>query len=669
MRPGVQEDPLRAHELRAAELLRKCQPVVALAELEAALCLCEKRGLESASGVRHRWQQLAASALSWSLDFLADAGLAQPQPGPGRRSIETLDQALEMLCLCEMLTRREVAETFSAGAAPTRLFLRAIGQAGLGAYYYLRQKPRAAVRFLQQAASGHARWAHPAVLLNLSAAHASLREANEALEALNKATLALRSAAGRLCGDNLQEVDQAAKAARAAVSAVLGPPQLERSQAYGDGGASLYTPSTYGGLHDPELDAASVLAGAGPATSLQAGKHTATPRMNSVEAAVTHTLLVAKVLLWPWPEFREEEAVASGALSTDADSKVALGQPDAEGGLPQRLRKLSAPGIARHASQLAQAWSLWGKPMPALDVPGGGLVLRECLLLAFLQAAAALSQCCPESSHSAWLLPPLREGLALAVVLFGPKHPLSLKLINSCQKVQRPQTNVSRPPTKTRSSPSPTPGPLNSSRRTPSAQSGGSGWPRGSLPKGEGRAVSPGAASSMSATSVRTGRSQSPGAYRPEGSLRISARPRQAGEALRYQNSPSPSLRQLSRPVAPGTKRPQRPASTGGAPPCAGGGLGVRLRARALGSLDSSRTTTPRLRSKSPGGPKDSRGFLRQGDSRQEHASRRGPRAVGPSSAPATPLGSRYGRCAGNEENDFDFDGPFDSYTRGTYGR
>ena len=47
--------------------------------------------------------------------------------------------------------RRCIKETFGAQAMPVRLFLRALSHVGLGHYYQLRNKPRAAVRFLEQA--------------------------------------------------------------------------------------------------------------------------------------------------------------------------------------------------------------------------------------------------------------------------------------------------------------------------------------------------------------------------------------------------------------------------------------------------------------------------------------------------------------------------------------
>jgi len=481
-------EAVRAHEYRAVAMLQQRQPVAALAELEAALCLCEKRGLESVQEIRRRWQTLTASAVAWSLDFLADAGLQAAQaaerrvPGAsvGSSSLAASDQALEMLCLAEMLTRQEVAENFGAHAMPSRLFLRALAHAGLGTYYQLRNKPRAAANFLEQAANGHARWVHPAVLLNLSAAHALLKQPGQALGVLGQAALAIRSATGRLCGEGLDEVDAAATAARAAVAAVLGPESLdedtdghavtamleldpfghgidigEDSQRHGrvTPGDLLETPqdtrSSFGGGGIP-LRKVPPSSGGVKALRRGLGAHGLISKADTphgqdivqyeVEAAVARTLLVAKVLLWPWPEFREQEAVASGALAASNQSQSTVqGASEEKSSLRAHLSKLASPGIAQHATKLKKVWPQWGKPLQATEVPGAGLVMRECLLLCFLHAASALALLCSEPVYSLWVIPPLREGLALAIVLFGPKHPLALRLINACQRVQRPQ--------------------------------------------------------------------------------------------------------------------------------------------------------------------------------------------------------------------------------------
>lgn len=491
---NLKDDPVAAHERAAVAQLRRQRPVAALAELEAALCLCEKRGLEDDSSIRRRWTELAASAIAWSFDFLAEVGIGGRTPGDGSGGTNALDQALEMLCLAEVLTRKEVAETFSAAALHVRPFLRALAQAGLGGYYYIRQKPRVALRFLQQAASGQARWVHPAVLLNISAAFTLMKQPEEALGALNEAILALRSAIGRLCGESMEEVTAAAQAATTAVNAVLGPPNGEMDVEFeeplppsqerartgtfsepaagpGPGTFSRQTsiearrPSTFdvepmdGGedlgdymeqrrpsissqgarTHSSRPPSAPIpppptrklrLAERGPH-----GGRSATPsvQLGNVEIAVTHTLLAAKVLLWPWPEFREIGAPGTPEEGNPTPLQVAAG----EDRLPPSLREFVAPGIARHAANLKKVWTAWARPVPAQDAPGAGLVLRECLLLCFLHGAASLAHCCPERRWETWVLPLLREGLALAIVLFGPKHPLAVKLINSFQKLQR----------------------------------------------------------------------------------------------------------------------------------------------------------------------------------------------------------------------------------------
>jgi hypothetical protein len=155
------------------------------------------------------------------------------------------------------------------------------------------------------------------------------------------------------------------------------------------------------------------------------------------QAAISRTLLVAKVLLHPWPEFREHEAVASTSVAASAEI-LEDRKDDIPETLKERLSSLASSGIAQHASRLKKTWPSWGKPLPANEVPGASLVFRECLLLCFLHAASALTQCCAESRFWLWVIQPLREGLALAIVLFGPKHPLALRLINACQRLLRP---------------------------------------------------------------------------------------------------------------------------------------------------------------------------------------------------------------------------------------
>lgn len=407
-------DQLAQHEELAAKLLRERCLVAALAELERALCLATKHGDDceaaSAVAVQCRWQQLAASAIAWSLDLMADPVLWAEEQG----SSEAADQALEMLCLAEMLTRPEVAETFGVAEMPSQRFFRALAYAGLGSYYHLRHKPQAALRFLEQAAEGHARWVHPAVLINLSAAYALVRESTSALVNLNRAVLAARSAAGRLCGENLSEVEAACKAAEAAVKSVLGV-GLTSSQ--------------------PQQASTNELCGESmPLQKVAGPSDVPDSQLDNVEVAVAHTLLGAKVLLWPWPEFREEEALAS--------SSVAVVQELAEDATKKllwrwRVTEEAAPGIARHAAQLKKTWPQWGQQMLADEAPGGALMLRECLLLSFLQAAAILRQCCPQATYSQLVIPMLHEGLALSIVLVGPKHPLARKLMNVFRKVQQ----------------------------------------------------------------------------------------------------------------------------------------------------------------------------------------------------------------------------------------
>lgn len=661
------DDAVRAHEYRAAVALRQQRPVAALAELEAALCLCEKRDLESPAEISRRWQTLTASAVAWSFDFLADAGLSTEQNSSA--GLAASDQALEMLCLAEMLTRKEVAENFTSQNQGSRLFFRALAHAGLGTYYQLRQKPRAAIRFLEQAASGHARWAHPAVLLNLSAAHSMLKEPGLALGMLDRAILALRSATGRLCGEDMSEVEAAAIAAKSAVAAVLGGlvstsadtdelctsaevASFENGLSLGKEllghdriapGFTLETPQDSRSLSNAGSGRVMFAGGSGAAAvRMQAGppglrrnlaqhglvSRSQTPRGQDIydyeaDAAVARTLLVAKVLLWPWPEFKEQEALASSALAGSAGLSDTSGM---DMDLQNTLSKLAAPSIAQHAAKLRKAWPQWGKSLGAGEAPGAGLVLRECLLLCFLHAATALGLLCSEAAYSQWVIPPLREGLALAIVLFGPKHPLALKLINACQRVQRQQCPVPEvQPRKPRSShlgrkiPAPPGNRVNEPCQggksktavRPIAASGGKVCKSRSSSQPGSRAASPALHSRQGSQPARL--QSTPRRTQPHHDDPMHKRPFSADRHVQSEDE----LRRLRAQAADDLRMQTRPNSA--ALPISGGGLGRRLHAHAaknpsdhhsiarrMGapqplSSTASLPTTPRSRSASPG--------------------------------------------------------------------
>jgi len=285
--------------------------------------------------------------------------------------------------------------------------------------------------------------------------------------------LATRSATGRLFGESLSDVEAAANASYAAVSAVLcsrlpsSNPSAPSSNMLGNT-VSQVTSSKSNALDSssqrhssgsrPASRQISALNGVGNDSGLRrdacnaSGSSTAEDRScssrskgsrdgvssNSYEAEATATrkLLVASVLLWPWPEFHEVEAMANTASNSDAaDCKSS----DNSHINPERLNmqavgEEAVPRIAQHAARLKKTWPLWGRPLPASDAPGGGLVLRECLLLCFLHAATAFVHFRCAHTCGEWVLPLLREGLALAIVLFGPNHALAIRLINTYQK-------------------------------------------------------------------------------------------------------------------------------------------------------------------------------------------------------------------------------------------
>lgn len=433
------DEAIRAHEYRAAVFLRKGQPVATLAELEAALCLSEKRSLIPPNEIRERWQTLAASALAWSFDCLAQAA----QPGNQWQT-----QVLQMLCTCEILTRFEVAETFGAESMVLRPFLRALSHLGLGQYYQLRKKPRAAARFLEQAANGQAQWVHPAILLNLSSVHLLLKEPGKALSCLCQVVLALKNSIGPLC-PNSDQVEGALEAAQTAVTQVLGPIKEDQRQAalvevdpFGHGidlgeekGRSLRV--VPGHLLDtPEVSKSTVVQEAKvPSTPRRGlGRHGLISKEHlqgeeafgyEVDAAVVRILLRAKALLKPEAQAETEAEAGKKALE-------------------ETLRKMAAPGVAKHYAKLKQVWPYWKSVTQDLGI---GLVFRECLLLCFLHVACALAQLSSKRVYDLWVVPSLREGLVLAIVLFGSKHPLALKLMNASRRLQ-PEVQHSDPPPK-----------------------------------------------------------------------------------------------------------------------------------------------------------------------------------------------------------------------------
>eukprot|EP00913_Durusdinium_trenchii_P027647 g25928.t1 len=144
-----------------------------------------------------------------------------------------------------------------------------------------------------------------------------------------------------------------------------------------------------------------------------------------VDAAVVRILLRAKALLKPEAQAETEAEAGKKALE-------------------ETLRKMAAPGVAKHYAKLKQVWPYWKSVTQDLGI---GLVFRECLLLCFLHVACALAQLSSKRVYDLWVVPSLREGLVLAIVLFGSKHPLALKLMNASRRLQ-PEVQHSDPPPK-----------------------------------------------------------------------------------------------------------------------------------------------------------------------------------------------------------------------------
>ncbi|CAK0908404.1 unnamed protein product, partial [Prorocentrum cordatum] len=141
------------------------------------------------------------------------------------------------------------------------------------------------------------------------------------------------------------------------------------------------------------------------------------------QATVVTTVLIARTLLRPWPLFSEAVGDAGAEWKPMASQLPESSQPfGAEHPVSRH------PGIGAAQGIVERNWPLWGSALQGDEVPGGSLVLRECLLLCFLQAAAALALCRPlrRGPCSGAVLAPLREGLAYAVVLFGSTHPLAV---------------------------------------------------------------------------------------------------------------------------------------------------------------------------------------------------------------------------------------------------
>jgi len=104
------------------------------------------------------------------------------------------------------------------------------------------------------------------------------------------------------------------------------------------------------------------------------------------------------------------------------------------------LKECAGTGIATHAMQLKEEWCCWGKELVPADVPGGDLVLRECLLVCFLHATSILAEWCSAEICREWLLSLLQEGLTLGIVLFGPQHRLARKVATAWQRVAATRT-------------------------------------------------------------------------------------------------------------------------------------------------------------------------------------------------------------------------------------
>ncbi|CAJ1354058.1 unnamed protein product [Effrenium voratum] len=344
--------------------------------------------------------------------------------------------ALQMLCTAELLTRQDVAETFGAESAAARRFLRALGHVGLGNYYLLRGKPRAALRFLEQAANGHAKWVHPAVLMNLSATHLLLKEPGRAVPYLAEAILALRSAAGPLCPRAFEEVEAAESAASAAVATVLGQgaAAVRAGQVPSDVGRKLSTMSSSLRVEPGSLlGAEATIESQAQCSQLRGLGRFGLVRKESGQEISWSTRWTAQ---WCGRCWWQRSCCGPGRSLERCNRRRRRRRARATRATRatrEALQGMARPGIAKHAAKLKKAWREWGK---VCTLPGAGLVLRESLLLCALHGACALAQLSSQPVYGLWALPPLREGLVLAIVLFGSKHPLALKLVNACQRLQ-----------------------------------------------------------------------------------------------------------------------------------------------------------------------------------------------------------------------------------------
>jgi len=471
---------LRSLEERAWELATLGRKVDALHALEAALNTSASHSLEQDLLVQRRLASLLASAIIWALDYMAevmDTHGRSKSFQPEREELEAMeDEALDMLSFAVRLQSEEPSSSiFASMEAPLQQLLRGLVSAALGCVYRLKAKLQAALRYLEEAASGGCAWAHIAVLLELGTVRLLLCDGTGALSSFNEAVLAARSATGLpvvVAGHELMNRLDAAQQAVATVfprqqpktvspptEDVVGATELLVEDAFTPAGDRLPASSPEDDLQDPscelpvEAEKGSGGADHDDGKALDANQMCermprqeaphggsqapATPRRRSPasgplaslarpisggEAEVACMLFSAQTLLWPWPEFREALPPSSGR---SANTCLPMGAEPTEEALA---------GLRRHAACLQVTWPQWGQHVSQQDVPGGSAALKECMVLAFANAAIAMSQLAPPITYGQRVLPTLVEGLTVAMVALGAQHSLASKLMRLMQK-------------------------------------------------------------------------------------------------------------------------------------------------------------------------------------------------------------------------------------------
>ena len=299
------------------------------------------------------------------------------------------------------------------------------------------------------------------ILLNLASCHGLLRNFRTSADLLQQALLALRCGTGALAPANAEAagaMEHQEKQRR------IAEPRPDRTAE-----AALSTVETtlrreglldFGAEADEKEDEVE-------AREVEVAKKAEGPAASAYDGAVmaaTQVLFSVSVLLQTWPGDRDS---SGGQLREDSRDKAdgikgegTFGSDDASSrgadklvdweqlvGSIQLKNPLAQKGALRQVTKcvtrLAGSWSWWGLKVfergssattsDSSGVSGQALLLQELIPLCFFNMAAVLSALSDFDLQS-WVLPILKEGVALSLVLFGPGHPLSSRLLRAVRK-------------------------------------------------------------------------------------------------------------------------------------------------------------------------------------------------------------------------------------------